>query len=110
MTELLSWVDLLLADDCCQHDRNLSLALGGEGEYIGLSDGQRFASLKDARSRDEVVSYRRSQQVDLKFHAENLRASRHQRVGRIAAGNIGQSCDHTSVNVSMLLRQVFTKW
>ena len=89
------------ADHRALHRRHqLSISVSRDGKNIGAHHGQRLSRFDDFRARDERFALRRAQQVHLKLDAQNFRARRHQSVGSVTAGGVGDGRDDAGVQVA----------
>ena len=94
------------ADHRSEHRRHQSLVAIADAITVRFSDGQVSARALHGGTRDEMISRRRTQEIDLELHAEDVRSMRHQRERGIPARGVEQGGDDRGMQETVLLREV----
>jgi hypothetical protein len=86
-----------------QHDRDDSGCAANRRADRDLRDDDRPACAKDDGIRDEQRSNRRTQEVDLELHGDDVLVVIHHRQRGVATGVVGDGRDRRRVKVAVLL-------
>jgi hypothetical protein len=97
-------------DDGRKHGSNELLVRATDGAHLAAAKREPLSSSQDRSDSQESHSACGCEQANFEFDGENLAIVRSESHGRVSARAIGNTADHTRVNIAVLLRESGREW
>jgi hypothetical protein len=105
----IAWLDGF-GDDGRQHGRYELLVRVMDSAHLAGAKREPLSSSQDRSDSQESHSAGGCEQANFEFDGENLAIVRSESHGRVSARAIGNTADHTRMNIAVLLRESGREW